>query len=825
MAELDALNVKIDGDASGLRAAVRVADEAAAKLANTVKFAATSAVAFRTAFNESAGAAAAFRKTIDASTDAGKNYNAEVKRLDSAIAAGTITRKRANSEEARAAAAYSKAAAAANNANIAKLEKEVKDAADSAVIFQRAFDKSATEVDSLRASLDPLYASSKRYEQAVNQLDAAVRSGAITRKQATALEVKASAAYLTAGNGAAAMSKSMGQLGNISGQTRARIQNTSFQLQDIAVQLQSGTSLTTTLSQQLPQLAGGFGAVGAVIGVLAAVGIPALSFAMGGLMNKSKSAKDSMEDLETSISDMNSAATSSQNIDELKKKYGELAEEAQEAFAAMSLIAQVKGAEEFAAGIADIRKDVAGLGVAGWMARKFLDEPTNKNMFNYIQSLAEPTDVLAKKFGITNEKAGRLAGSLAQLDSEGSVKSQAIAAGDLRDTIASLYNDITKMPAALRAMHKASSEAAAAGIKLAGSAGGTEGNKPPKEPKDNDKQTRDLDSIRKDLATEEELERMSFEKRRASLRSLLAAKEVSSDEFNSLSIKSLEAHNEKMEELRVGDTLTDLESVRNHLSTKSELEQAGYEDRQKKLEAALAIKKISEGEFNALTLRNKIEFDAVMNDLELGDTIADFEKYQAKLATKTELATLDYENQLFALEEFLQAEFVLTGDYHGEIEKIEQAHADRLAKIKGDKDKKNAAGEKKLWGDLTTIAQHGGKGMVQAVEVANKAQALANSYLAASQVLASNMPWYAKIPAAASVLAAGLGFASSIGGSGGGGSSSTASSAAATPDAAPQVSRNTSLQLIGEVFGREQIIDLIGRINEAQEDGAIVRLV
>lgn len=68
---------------------------------------------------------------------------------------------------------------------------------------------------------------------------------------------------------------------NISGSGRFVLQNTAAQLGDIAVQLESGTSASRVMGQQLPQLLGGFGALGGTLGVLApllgtvaAIGIP-----------------------------------------------------------------------------------------------------------------------------------------------------------------------------------------------------------------------------------------------------------------------------------------------------------------------------------------------------------------------------------------------------------------------------------------------------------------------------------------------------------------------------------------------------------------------
>ena len=52
------------------------------------------------------------------------------------------------------------------------------------------------------------------------------------------------------------------------------IQNAAFQVGDFAVQVGSGTRASVALAQQLPQLLGGFGALGAVLGAAVAIGAP-----------------------------------------------------------------------------------------------------------------------------------------------------------------------------------------------------------------------------------------------------------------------------------------------------------------------------------------------------------------------------------------------------------------------------------------------------------------------------------------------------------------------------------------------------------------------
>lgn len=77
-------------------------------------------------------------------------------------------------------------------------------------------------------------------------------------------------------------------------QMRNGIQNTAFQVQDMAVQLEMGTSATRVFSQQVPQLLGGFGAIGAIAGAVIGIGLPLAA----ALLNTGKAAEDSSEKLD-----------------------------------------------------------------------------------------------------------------------------------------------------------------------------------------------------------------------------------------------------------------------------------------------------------------------------------------------------------------------------------------------------------------------------------------------------------------------------------------------------------------------------------------------
>jgi hypothetical protein len=99
------------------------------------------------------------------------------------------------------------------------------------------------------------------------------------------------------------------------------IQAASFQLEDFAVQVSNGTRVSTALGQQLPQLLGSFGALGAVLGAAVAVGVPLAAMLLNASFNTeeltkaSDRARGSAEDLFGLIEGRGTA------IDDLAKKF------------------------------------------------------------------------------------------------------------------------------------------------------------------------------------------------------------------------------------------------------------------------------------------------------------------------------------------------------------------------------------------------------------------------------------------------------------------------------------------------------------------------
>lgn len=82
---------------------------------------------------------------------------------------------------------------------------------------------------------------------------------------------------------------------------RGGMQNLSYQMQDFIVQVNGGTSAAMALSMNLPQLLGSFGALGAGIGVVAAL-LPNIITLFGDSANEADSLKDAMSGMDDAIS-------------------------------------------------------------------------------------------------------------------------------------------------------------------------------------------------------------------------------------------------------------------------------------------------------------------------------------------------------------------------------------------------------------------------------------------------------------------------------------------------------------------------------------------
>lgn len=129
------------------------------------------------------------------------------------------------------------------------------------------------------------------------------------------------AAQTQVANTARPMSGAMQGIGNVFKNNASKIQNTGLQLQDVIVQMEMGVPITRTLGQQLPQLLGGFGALGAILGVAAGA---LLSFgpALLGVTSNAKTLQEMIDDLSDSIGSMRDLSKEMASLSELADRYG-----------------------------------------------------------------------------------------------------------------------------------------------------------------------------------------------------------------------------------------------------------------------------------------------------------------------------------------------------------------------------------------------------------------------------------------------------------------------------------------------------------------------
>lgn len=117
-----------------------------------------------------------------------------------------------------------------------------------------------------------------------------------------------------------------GKLGSMSSQTKGKIQQVSYQVQDMAVQFGAGARASTVLAQQGSQMLSVFGPMGMILGTIAAVAIPALAMAFFDASSKTKDFATSLDEAKAALDRLKNAAAvfSAEGIQGLIDKYGEL---------------------------------------------------------------------------------------------------------------------------------------------------------------------------------------------------------------------------------------------------------------------------------------------------------------------------------------------------------------------------------------------------------------------------------------------------------------------------------------------------------------------
>jgi len=166
----------------------------------------------------------------------------------------------------------------------------------------------------LGRSLDGLDKATRDYQAALANVNRAERSGLITKQAASRAIKEAERAYEAAARASAqysgaqvevrrasvASAQAIQEVARASRFGSSQLQNIGFQVGDFATQVGAGTSASQALGQQLPQLLGGFGALGAVMGAVAAIGIP-LGAAFFNMADGANALSDELNEMEPTL--------------------------------------------------------------------------------------------------------------------------------------------------------------------------------------------------------------------------------------------------------------------------------------------------------------------------------------------------------------------------------------------------------------------------------------------------------------------------------------------------------------------------------------------
>lgn len=370
-------------------------------------------------------------------------------------------------------------------------------AAASAAAFEEAA-REAAAVDRLRASLDPAYAATRRFEESQETLARAVAIGATTQGEANRVLAQAKDRLLAAGGATDQAARRAGQ--SMAG-ARVDAANLGYQFQDIAVMLAAGQSPLMLAVQQGSQISqvlgpmGARGAVGALAGAftnllnpvtaitVATIALGATAFQwMTGVGEDAQTAAGALGDFNSALGDVDRYIKIAQTpLRELREEYGALAETIQTAARRMIGIK-----------VEDALKDVSGIldPLTGDMDRVvgLMDELTKASAeiatlqavpfadrdLEALQRAQDTFDVinsdltnLESQLSLTAGEAERLGQGFEAMKGAQSLEEMTSAAASLLKWIDDTYDSTERLPPLLTSIYPFLEKMAAGGARVA----------------------------------------------------------------------------------------------------------------------------------------------------------------------------------------------------------------------------------------------------------------------------------------------------------------------------------------------------------------------
>jgi hypothetical protein len=409
--------------------------------------------------------AAAFehlRASIDPAYAATQRYAQLQRQISGYVEAGVTSQRTANMVLEQAASKYMGVATAAERAQAAQREQ-----AQSTMLAKQSY-------DALRTSLDPIYASSKRYEQAQETLTAAVAAGIIKQEEAARVLQMANQRYLAVGPAANAATSGISKF-------TPAITNAGFQVQDFAVQVASGQSAMVAFAQQFPQLMGVLGfsgklaLAGAAIGTFAAVAfaVAPMLFDIGDAAEKTS---DTVNDLGSALQSYEEYASKARGTSaELFSEFGMGAARGRELYDALSLLERIKFDQNLSASIQSLTGDLQGVTdmIAQWDYATLELPPALRAETIYLSQ--EAVKKLGAEYGLTLGQARQVTNALSDLSMAVGPEEAAIAAKNLAQSLLSAHAAGAKLPPELVDAARSAAETGVAAERMNAILGGSVG--------------------------------------------------------------------------------------------------------------------------------------------------------------------------------------------------------------------------------------------------------------------------------------------------------------------------------------------------------------
>lgn len=308
-------------------------------------------------------------------------------------------------------------------------------------------------------------------------------------------------------NSLASSATAMSKFGQLTGNQRFIIRDVSYQIADMATQLSMGTQVLRVMGQQVPQMLGPMGVLGAVIGTVVAVAAPLVQVLLGA-SDQSKSLAKNLTELDQLVSSYTTLVhEAALPTDQLAKKYGTATSAARDFISALRDIDQIKLHDKMGVIVSQmqarypdikgftsnqiqnvdkvLRSSVARLTAIMKMTpdqvkaagpRTILDEQVKLEMtIKKMSELSTAVSNLSANLKLTRPQAQAILGAMADLGNAKGVKAQAAAAKELTDAIHKAYPDLAKMPKPMQDLYNKVADAGQQMAKMIGATDGAKG--------------------------------------------------------------------------------------------------------------------------------------------------------------------------------------------------------------------------------------------------------------------------------------------------------------------------------------------------------------